>query len=352
MVNQNASALKDIVTFNDFVGFYKDKIYAKLVDYMPEGEPTEFIKMVRSYVDRKGQYRRPAYVVLWNLLYGGNEERTLLPAAVQQISEDYFLMHDDWMDNNTLRRGLPAAHVLYGPVYAITAGDLLHTIMWRMTYDVTEKMNKETKKRYIDKLYEIMKTTHIGQYYDIRLTTEIKDITKFTPEDYYQSIHAKSACYSVYGPMQQGAIIAEADNQEVEKIKEYGIPIGNAFQIKDDILDCASTDEVLGKSVGNDVREGVKTIILWHAVQNASTETLKKLKEIYAKDRKNKTEKDVQFVLSAFKELGSIDYAQKEAERMGNDALESFNKLTEHIAESNVKNIARDSFSAIVKRNK
>lgn len=338
-------------SFKDFVAEHKDSVYGRILKYMPTGDPKEFNEgMVRCYVDRKGQYRRPSYVMLWNLLYGGGLEDSVLPAAVQQVSEDYFLMHDDWMDGNPVRRGGPAAHVMYDPAYAILAGDTVQAVLWRMAKDACDSLGVERGRRYFDKLYDMMLVTHQGQYIDLRLTKEVKDITKFTLDDYYASIHAKSAYYSVYGPMQCGAIIAGADSDVVGRISEYGTPCGKAFQIKDDILDCSSTVESLGKEIGTDVRAGTKTLILWHAVRNAPSNTLAKLRAIYAKDSAGKTDKEVKFVLGTFDELGSIKYAQKEAERLVEEASARFEKITKGVPESRIKDIARDSIGVTAKR--
>jgi geranylgeranyl pyrophosphate synthase len=318
---------------------------------MPTGEPKIFNEgMVRCYVDRKGQYRRPSYLLLWNQLYGGRMSDAILPAAVQQGSEDYFLMHDDWIDGNSTRRGGPAAHVMYDPAYAITAGSVVHMATWKMAKDACDTLGKERGKRYFDKFYDIMLVTHQGQYRDVRLTKEVKDITKFTLEEYYASIHAKSAYYSVYGPMQCGAIIAGADDETVRRISEYGTPCGNAFQIKDDILDCSSTIDVLGKDIGTDVREGTKTLILWHAAHNASSSALERLKRIYLKERSSKTDDDVKFVLDTFRDVGSIAYAQKEADRLVEEASSKFDALTKSIPESQTKAIAREGIGVSAKR--
>ena len=223
----------DSVNFKDFVATYKDRVYKKVCEYMPIGEPKLFNEsMVRCYVDRKGQYRRPSYVLLWARLYGGSIDDAILPAAAQQASEDYFLMHDDWMDGNSVRRGGPAAHVMFDPAYAINAGSVVHMATWKMAKDACDALGGARGKRYFAKFYDIMLVTHQGQYLDVRLTKEIKDITKFTLEEYYASIRAKSAYYSVYGPMQCGAIIAGADDDVVNKIQEYGTPCGNAFQME------------------------------------------------------------------------------------------------------------------------
>ena len=340
---------ENVSDFKSFVGLYKDQVYNKICEYLPSGEPVEHCKAVRVYVDRKGKYGRPGYLMLWNALYGGNPEDAILPAAAQQCSEDWILMHDDWMDGNTLRRGGPSAHLMFGDRYAINAGDHLHMSNWKMAKEAADLLGKEKGNKYFNKFYDMMQFTARGQYKDISLV-DSKDITKFTPEDYYDSIHGKTAYYTVYGPMQAGAIIAGQPDEVVEKIKEYGTPLGKAFQIKDDVLDCISTDEELGKSVGNDVREGVKTIILWHAVQNASSTDLKKLKDIYAKERPEKTETEVKWVLEKFKELGSTDYAAKEAEKFNADALKGFEKNAKNRPESQLKKIARDSIEFVTRR--
>ncbi|MCL5430943.1 MAG: polyprenyl synthetase family protein [Candidatus Marsarchaeota archaeon] len=342
--------IENVPDFRGLIALYKPVVYNVLKSYMPGSEAGKFGEMVNSYTDRIGQYRRPAYLILWNMLYGGKAEEGILPAAAQQCTEDYYLMHDDWMDGNSIRRGKEAAHILYGPEYAILAGDMVHAISWKIAKDANNMIGGERGERYFNKFYDIMSVTHIGQYLDVRLTSEVKDITKFTEEDYFKSIHAKSAYYSVYGPMQCGAIIAGASEEKLEGIREYGIPVGNAFQIKDDILDCVSTEEKLGKGIGTDVRDGVKTVILLNAVRNSSSSQLEKLKSIYAKDRKDKTDEDVRWVLDLFNEVGAVKEAEERAENLVRESSEKFEKFESGIPESKIKNIARESIGYVTKR--
>ncbi|MGI0141216.1 MAG: polyprenyl synthetase family protein [Candidatus Micrarchaeales archaeon] len=341
-----------VKNFQEFIKKYKETIHSRISGYLPKERNFFYQEVIPSYVHRMGQYRRPSYVLLWTMLYNGDLEEAMLPAAIQQVSEDWILMHDDILDGNLVRRGGPSAHAQFGIDYAIIGGDALHIIMWKMIKEATDSLGKIRGERYFNKVYDIMFRTSFGQYLDTRITTEIRDITKFTLQDYYESIHAKSAYYTVYGPMQCGAIVASADEETINKIPEYGTPAGNAFQIRDDILDCTSTQEVLGKSVGNDVRDGAKTIILWHAVQNASSATLKKLVDTYKKSREDKSEEEVKFVLDTFRELGSINYAMMEADRLVKDAQERFNKVSKGIPEGPVKDMARDSISNTISRKK
>jgi geranylgeranyl pyrophosphate synthase len=264
-------------------------------------------------------------------------------------------MHDDFEDGNELRRGQPSAHILFGARQSINAADYLHMVNWKLAYDAAEKLaakNKELGEKYFTMFNEMLLTTAEGQYYDMKLTHGVKDITKFTLEDYYQSIHAKTAYYSVYGPMQIGALIAGKKAEYIEKIKKYGVPIGRAFQIKDDILDCTATAETLGKSIGNDVREGVKTPLLLNLVKKASPSDLETVKEIYAKKREEKTEEEIKLVLELFHRYGSIQYAEQLVDSLAAEALKNFEEETKTIPESEIKETARNAIEKMVKRKK
>lgn len=338
---------------NDFQSFkssYRDRIYETVCRYLPGGEPETYHNMVRTYVDRQGQYRRPVYLILWTVLYGGNDEDAILPAAAAQLSEDYFLMHDDWMDGNLVRRNGPAAHIMHGERYAILAGSHLQAFSWKAAIDAAETIGKERGRRYLERFYDIMHTTHEGQYLDINLSECTTEVTDFTPEMYYESIHAKAAYYSVYGPMQCGAIITGASQPAIDAIPEYGVPASKAFQLTDDVLDCTSTERVLGKSIGNDVRSGAKTLILWHAVQHASSAKVDELRKIYGKQRNDRTDQEIKWVLDTFKELGSIDYAQQEAVRLADEALKKLAEHTNELPNSVTKEIARNSIGYIFQR--
>ncbi|MGC8694519.1 MAG: polyprenyl synthetase family protein, partial [Candidatus Micrarchaeia archaeon] len=93
--------------FNEYVALHKEKIYSKICEYVPIKEPESHYKIMRDYIDRKGKYARPGLLMLSAQLFGADEEEALLPAAAQQLSEDWILMQDDWEDDAQLRRGKP-----------------------------------------------------------------------------------------------------------------------------------------------------------------------------------------------------------------------------------------------------
>lgn len=338
--------------FEDYIDRHKETVYNTICGYLPEKSPEEHYKMVREYVERKGKYARPSLLLLWAELYGGKLEDAVLPAAAQQASEDWILIHDDWLDGNQLRRGKPAAHILFGDRFAVNAGDGLHMIMWKIVHDACKKLGNPIGDRLFEKFYDMLSVTCEGQYLDMHLTHKVKDITKFALDDYYDSIRAKSGYYSVYGPMQLGSIIAGRDDDCLEQIKGYGEIIGNAFQMKDDILDCTSTESVLGKTIGNDVWDGVKTGILWHFVQNADAADLETVRKIYMKDRKDKTSAEVSKVLGVFSKYKSVEYAESVVDGLAKEALAKFEDVSRDIPESDLKETSRDAIIKLASRKK
>lgn len=338
--------------FEDYIAMHKDAVYDTLCGYLPGKAPEEHYKMVREYVERKGKYARPSLLLLWTELHGGSLDDAILPAAAQQVSEDWLLIHDDIEDGNELRRGKPAAHVMYGERFAINAGDALHMIMWDMVRGASRTLGGIRGERFYEKFYDMLTVTAEGQYKDMHLTHDVKDITSFKLEDYFDSIKAKSAYYSVYGPMQLGSIITGMDDIYLQEVESYGVPVGNAFQIKDDILDCTSTANILGKTVGNDVLDGVKTGILWHFVQDADVHELEKVRKIYMKERGEKTADEVGEVLELFKKYGSITAADRDADALASEALSRFEQVERGVPESDIKETARNAIKALVARKK
>jgi geranylgeranyl pyrophosphate synthase len=341
-----------LMEFEKYIELHRDKVFKKLMEYIPDREPKEHYSWVRTYSLRKGKYARPILIVLWCELYGGKASEAILPAASMQISEDWVLMHDDWEDQNLLRRGQPALHVIAGDYFSVNAGDALHMINWKIVHDAAKALGPKRGELFFDRFSDMLLVTAEGQYYDMSLTKRVKDIRHFTLEDYYQSIAAKTSYYTVYGPMQLGAIVAGQGQRELDKIREYGYPLGIAFQMKDDILDCLADEKKFGKTIGNDIMDGVKTAILWHFVQNAKEADLKRVEKVYNKDRNKKTKEDVKMVTDMFKDYKSFDFAEKKMEEFGREAVGKFKENTAHIPESDAKDTARNSIVYAFKRTK
>jgi len=278
---------------------------------------------VREYPLRKGKYLRPTLLILTAKALGVDINKVVKTAAAMQISEEWLLAHDDFEDDSLERRGAKALHKVYGNELAVNAGDTLHVIMNKILLD-NEKILGKKAKAVSQEFNRMLMRTVLGQAVEIKWTKD--NSSKLTDEDIYFIIDGKTSYYSIAGPMRLSAIIAGVNDAGLEKIAEFGKYLGRCFQIIDDVLDLTSDFRGLKKQTGNDIYEGKRTIILAHFLNNISGSDKEKVLKILAKKRREKTEKEVKWIISRMINIGSIEYAKKEAEKYKEKALEMFGK--------------------------
>jgi len=281
-------------------------------------------KIVSEYPQRKGKYVRPALVLLTASAMGFPEEKAVKTAAAMQISEDWILNHDDIEDDSLERRGKPALHRLYGKELAINAGDALHVLMWKVLWDNRQVLGERKAGEIAEEFFQMLNRTTLGQTIEICWTKKNK--LDLVDRDILLILESKTAYYTIAGPMRLGAILAGASQKQLESIYEFSKPLGYCFQIRDDILDLTSDFAGLKKQVGNDIYEGKRTIMLSHLLRTAKDGDKKRLLEVMAKKREEKTAKEVDWVIGLMKKYGSLEYAQKLAEKFAQQALETFER--------------------------
>lgn len=328
----------------------KPKVYRKIREYLPNKHPREHYRIVRDYSDRQGKYLRPALVLLANEMFDGKEEDALLVAAAMQTSEDWILIHDDIEDNSEERRGKPSLHKIYGMELALNAGDALHVIMWKMLRNSERILGNERAKKVFDLMYDLLIRTCEGQYLDISWIVHKKvDISE---KEYYEMVDAKAGAYTIYGPIQLGAVVAGASDTQVDSIKDWGIPFGRAFMIHDDVLNLIADKQKYGKEIGGDIFEGKRTLILIHLLKNCSNKEKKKVIKIYLKTREDKTDEERSYVIDLMKKYGSIDYVHKKSLEFANEAKRIFDKHTSILRDSFAKEAIRAGIDFVVKRDR
>ena len=309
--------------FKEYVDRYRDSIFNKIMEYLPLKDPMDHYKIVREYSERKGNYRRPGLLMLGGEMFGAKLDKLLLPAAAMQLSEDWILIHDDVEDNSELRRGKPALHKIYGNEIAINAGDAAHIVMWKMLKDYMLEAGQTTGNRVFDKFYNMLEYTVEGQYIETNFMSNIKDLSKVSEDLYFRIVHSKTCYYSVYGPMQIGAMAAGKDEGTINIMKTIGEPAGIAFQIVDDVLDMNADESSFGKKRYGDLYEGKLTLIIHHSYNQATKDEKEKIAAIYKKNRDQKSEDDINFLIEAINKYGGVDYAQSVAESYCKKAKEA-----------------------------
>jgi geranylgeranyl diphosphate synthase type II len=306
--------LTTITTYEDFCR--PDKKYQYLVDFHST--------MSSVYPKRMGKYFRPSLVMLTGEAMGVAKDLLINTAAAQQLSEEWILIHDDIEDDSIQRRGEAALHHLYTKELAINAGDALHVLMWTLLQDNKDIIGVDKSFQIMAEFSKMLDRTVLGQTVEIKWTQENKK--DLNDEDILLILESKTGYYTVAGPMREGAIVAGANQDQLEKIYHFGKLTGYCFQIKDDLLDLTSDFQGLKKQTGNDIFEGKRTIMLAHLLRTIKNPDKTRLDEILTKTRYQKTSDEVSWVIAKMGEYGSLDYADKLMRQFGQQAHDYFLK--------------------------
>ncbi len=334
--------------FKKFLSEKKPMIWEEVQKYLLKNGPYGFAEIVNEYPIRQGKYGRGGLILLSCASFGGDEKDAVRTAAAMQMSEDWLLVHDDWEDGSDERRGKPALHKIYGDCMAINAGDMMQILMWKMLVDNRKILDEETTFKVLDEFTRFLEITATGQHIEM-YTTFKKGLEGLTDSDYDDIVFGKTCEYTINGPLRLGAIIAGKDEETLDKISEFAIPMGRGFQIRDDLLNITGQGSVIGKEIGGDIFEGKRTLMLIHLLNNTSGEDHEKIKSIMEKDRKSKTSQEVEYVIDMMKKYGSIEYAEKKAEMYAAEAKRKFSENFPDLDNREMFDAAIDFF--VMKRN-
>jgi geranylgeranyl diphosphate synthase type I len=283
-------------------------------------------EMMKTYFNfMGGKNIRGALTKLGYEIFGGKNEKAILEASLMvEIAHAFLLIHDDIMDQDILRRGLPTIHIHYericrqiykksdpehfGLSMAIDLGDAGLALSYLLLGEAD--FSPEVKTRVLNRFSQQILTTAFGQALDVNY----EQANKIKEADVMRIHRYKTANYTITGPLQYGALFAGAKENEVKKIEKYGLPIGIAFQLRDDELGLFSDEKKLGKPVGSDIREGKITLLHIKALEFAKGADKKFLQSAYG--NKNLTLAQIKKVQEITMRTGALDYSQKLAKKL------------------------------------
>ncbi|HML05910.1 MAG TPA: short chain isoprenyl diphosphate synthase IdsA, partial [Methanobacterium sp.] len=257
----------------DILRKYSESIDNEIMTTLSTIDPKTLCEASDHLIKAGGKKLRPVLVVLSSESVGGRSQDALKTAASMELIHTFSLIHDDIMDKDEMRRGKPSVHTLWGEPMAILAGDTLFSKAFEIvletdTSNVDPKRVVEALKTVVDSCIKICE----GQALDISFEGKL-DVKE---EEYMTMIYKKTAAL-IAAATKAGAIIGGGNDEQVEALSEYGRLIGLAFQIQDDYLDVVSDAEDIGKPVGSDIVEGKMTLMVVHALANASKEDKERL---------------------------------------------------------------------------
>ena len=206
---------------------------------------------------------RPALCIATARALGGRAEDAFHAAAGLEMLHNAFLVHDDIEDGSDSRRGAPTMHRRAGIPIAVNTGDTMNALAMRLFRKTGERLGPAAAMRIFDEVDHMVVETLEGQAMELGWVRD-NDLT-VSVDDYLRLVLKKTAWYSFIHPMRIGALVANAEDQNLSRFDRFGYLLGLAFQITDDVLNLIGDVGRYGKEIDGDLWEGKRTIVLTHA---------------------------------------------------------------------------------------
>jgi Geranylgeranyl pyrophosphate synthase len=264
------------------------------------GEPLKLYEATLHYIKSGGKRLRPFIVVKCCELCNGSIDKALPIASAIEMVHNFTLVHDDIMDNDEFRHGVPTVHRYYGLPYGILAGDLLLIEAFNtvVKHGKSIGLDDSVITRLIGTLAKACKELSEGQALDM----EYAESKVFPEQEHYIRMISKKTASLFEASCILGALIAYADDNTIDKLASYGRSIGLAFQLIDDLIGVIGDSRVTKKPVGNDIREGKKTLPILLALKKGNDMQREKILSILG--AKYVEESDILYAIDTLTRLG------------------------------------------------
>ncbi|MDM9630069.1 polyprenyl synthetase family protein [Robiginitalea aurantiaca] len=301
----------------DSITAYRQTFLAHLSQVDLPETPKDLYSPIQYILDIGGKRIRPVLVLLSADLYGAGVEEALPAATAVEIFHNFTLIHDDIMDAAPLRRGKMTVHEKWDTNTAILSGDAMLIEAYRQLEAYPPEEFKPMMNFFSKTALEVCE----GQRFDMDYET----LDQVGIDQYLKMIEFKTAVL-LGCALRMGALVGGASPADQEAMYMFGIQLGLAFQLQDDYLDVYGDPETFGKQVGGDIIENKKTFLYLKALELASDEEARELRDLYSIKTRDPQAK-VQRVTQIFKSSGSADAARDMIRMYTNEAFQQLESL-------------------------
>lgn len=316
------------INITDMLAKYQKQINGRLEIFFDEkieealrisSYTQEVVLNIKEYTLRGGKRLRPIFCIYGYKCLADTDIEAIIDASISlELMQSYFLIHDDIMDEDNLRRGELAFHIIckdlcerqfgknkspkFGVNMAIVAGDLLEAYGKEVL--VKSEFKPENVNKALAAYTGITKKVGFGQILDI--TNERR--ASFNEDEILTVHRLKTASYTTEGPLHIGALLSGAKEADLQILSNYASPLGLAFQIQDDILGLFGVEGKTGKPTGSDIREGKKSLLILHALKRCADDEKELILKALGNERLTADEIDV--IRAIVRETGSLEYSE------------------------------------------
>jgi octaprenyl-diphosphate synthase len=263
-------------------------------------------------IEAGGKRLRPLLVLLSARSCGYKGDQHLTLSAVIEFLHTAMLLHDDVVDASMLRRGRTTVNAAWGNAASVLVGDFLHSRAFEMMVEIGNMGVMEI----------LSHATNIIAEGEVHQLTQLKN-PDLTEESYREVIMRKTAML-FQAASHSGAVLAGADKKEEAALRDYGLHLGMAFQLIDDMLDYQGDTAHLGKNVGDDLAEGKVTLPLIHAIAHGSPGEVQLIRSAISEGGLDKLKE----IIAAVQNTGALEYTASKAEEERQLAIECLNNIS------------------------
>ena len=290
------------------------------------GSDVMLVNQVAEHIVSGGGKRlRPMLVLLAAEAAGYRGTQHFQAAAVIEFIHTATLLHDDLVDESDLRRGRRTANAVFGNAASVLVGDYLYSRAFQLMVELERMRIMQVMADTTNQIAEgeVLQLMHIGN--------------PDTDEAAYLRVIERKTAVLFAAACRVGAILADAPKVVEDALADYGMALGMAFQIADDVLDYVSDADTMGKNVGDDLAEGKPTLPLIHALQHADAESAQTIRRVIETGGLDSLDR----VIVAIRDSGAIDYSVARAQGYADAAHRALNALPDSVARASLDTLAR-----------
>lgn len=278
-------------------------------EIMPNTVPETVYSLCWDFLERGGKRVRPYLLLTMIEAFNKDYKRGIEIASAVELFHNFTLIHDDIEDGSELRRGKPCIHIMHGIPLAINAGDgmFVHVLKAISVSKIPCEEKEEIMKYLTHGFVQVLN----GQGYELGWIHNNE--WNLTEEDYFKMAIGKTG-ELIATSAKVGAFIGGASEEEILEMESFGIEVGLAFQIQDDVLNLIGEEEKYKKEIGGDIREGKRTLIVIDALKKLNENDKEELVRILS--AKENSKEEIEWAIEKMKETGSITYAKNYAEEL------------------------------------
>jgi geranylgeranyl diphosphate synthase type II len=308
---------------DDLLDSYRRRTSEEIERRLPHGEPREWLyEPLADYPRRTGKGLRAALCLAACAAHGGEEDDALAAAAAIELAHSAFLVHDDIQDGSEWRRGHPTLHRRVGLPLAVNAGDALAVLSLEVLRADTGRLGRRLGLRILSEFSSAMWQTLEGQA--VELGWRRDGVTNLSPQNYLELILRKTCWYTTIAPLRIGALIGSWGSADLQALSRFGLFLGAAFQITDDVLNLTGGQNAYGKEIRGDLREGKRTLMVIHLLSVAEPPHRDAVAALLRGPAAERTDDRLDWLADLLERYGSIAFARDFARGVADAAAAAF----------------------------